>query len=201
MRFALTALFLIACGGSGLHRFPHASIVVPSPMRGGALPTATVSTTAPMEPDYRVTSQTPTDEATLTALDAGQICVQVTLRTVAVSTPLTQYQVFLRANDHVRSDARIEQTSQATTSIEGERYEITGHSSPCVAHHGHTCTRRSQHTSGHFVSSSLELLTQAGTACFANEGFVTASTDAIEIYFVEPGDEYGVGFAWELGGR
>ncbi len=196
----LLATALVACTGNRLHRFPHQSIAMVSPLRGGPLPSPTVSTPAPQHPDYRVTSETLFDDAKLTMLDARQVCADVTLRTLADPTPIDQYQAYLRASDHVHTDGHVAPTSAATTSIQGESYEVTGHTSPCVDHHGHTCVRRSEHTQGRFTEATLELLTQSGTVCFPNDGFVTASTETIELYLVAPGDELGVGFEWELVG-
>ena len=43
-----------------------------------------------------------------------------------------------------------------------------------------------------------QLITQTGTACFANRGYVTADTDEMEIYFVTPDRTDGVGFQWQF---
>lgn len=213
MRRLLVALsigsVLTACAGLSLHRYPHDTTHVVSPLQIGSVEGNSVSVDAsPLEAQYGVAEGTLRDDATLTALDANQICVQVTVRRLSemegAQTPLGSYRVFLRANQNVRDDAQVQGATQTLASVAGTRPRdvMTGSQNVCTGgydRYGNCFAWSSVPTySTVYDPAVYEVITQTGTACFANRGYVTLDTDEMEIYFVMPDQTDGVGFQWQF---
>jgi len=206
---ALLFLSLTACAGASLHRYPHDTTHILSPLASGSVQSNYVQVAAPtVEGRYGVAQGSLVNEGVLTALDASQICVQVTVRNIgemrSAQTPLGMYRVFLRASQNVRDDAQVSGATQQVQSIQGTRARDvqTGYQNVCTGgydRYGNCYVWSSQPTySTVYDPAVYDLITQQGTACFVNNGFVTADTDEMEIYFVLPDRTDGVGFEWRF---
>lgn len=202
------ALALTACAGASLHRFPHDTTHIPSPLTEGAVESNVVQVAAPqVENQYGVAPGSLLEEGVLTALDANQICVQVTVRNIGemrtAQTPLSMYRVFLRANQNVRDDAQVTNATQAVQPIQGTRPRDvqTGMETYCAGtdRYGNCYSWQTRPTYTTVYDPTMyDLVTQQGTACFVNNGFITEETDEMEIYFVLPDRSDGVGFEWQF---
>ncbi len=206
---ATAMVALSACAGASLHRYPHETTHILSPLTEGAVDTNVVQVLATqVESQFGVPQGTLVDEGVLTALDANQVCVQVTVRDIGEmgrgQTPLSMYHVFLRANQSVRDDARVESTTQSSMPIQGTRpREVqTGFQPVCSGGYDRygNCYRWIQQPTYTTVydPAMYEVTTQQGTACFMNTGFITPDTDEMEVYFVLPDRSDGVGFEWRF---
>jgi hypothetical protein len=201
-------LLLSACAGSSLHRYPHETAHIVSPLQSGGVQANTVSVPAPqVEAAFGVAQGTLADDAMITALDASQICVQVTVRRIAemrdAQVPLGQYRVFLRANQNVRDDAQVQDGTQMVTAVSGTRTRdvLTGYQNVCTGYdrYGRCFGWSTQPTYQTVYDPAVyQVITQTGTACFANRGYVTPDTNEMEIFFVLPDRTDGVGFEWRF---
>jgi len=204
----LFSLALSACAGASLHRYPHDTTHIISPLSTGAVDTnyVQVASTA-TENRYGVAQGSLVDEGVLTALDVNQICVQVTVRNIGeergAQTPLGMYHVYLRANQNVRDDAQVTGATQAVQSIQGTRPRDvqTGMETYCASYdqRGNCYSWQTRPTYTTVYDPAVyDVVTQQGTACFVNNGYITEDTDEMEIYFVLPDRTDGVGFEWRF---
>lgn len=208
--FGLLAAMLLlgACAGASLHRYPHETTHILSPLTEGAVDTNVVQVLSPgVESQFGIAPGTLVDEGVLTALDTNQVCVQVTVRDVTEmgrqTPPLTMFHVFLRANQSVRDDARVENVTQSVGAVQGTRARQvqTGMERYCagVDRYGNCYSWGVRPTYTTVYDPVMyQLTTQQGTACFMNAGFITPDTDEMEIYFVSPDRSDGVGFEWRF---
>jgi len=202
------ALALSACAGASLHRYPHESTHIISPITEGAVQQNYVQVPSTQtETRYGVAQGSLVDEGVLTALDANQVCVQVTVRNIgeerSAQTPLSMYHVFLRANQSVRDDARVTDATQQVQPIQGTRPRDvqTGMETYCAGtdRYGNCYSWQTRPTYTTVYDPAMyDVITQQGTACFVNNGYITAETDEMEIYFVLPDRSDGVGFEWQF---
>jgi len=203
------ALALTACAGSSLHRYPHDTTHILSPLTEGAVDTNLVQVAATqVENQYGVMQGSLVEEGVLTALDANQVCVQVTVRNIgemrSAQTPLSKYRVYMRANQNVRDDGVITGTTQSVQPIQGTRPRDvqTGMETYCSGgtdRYGNCYSWATRPTYTTVYDPAMyDLITQQGTACFTNAGFITPETDEMEVYFVLPDRTDGVGFEWRF---
>ncbi len=203
-----TAAALTACAGASLHRYPHDTTHILSPLAEGAVQSNVVQVAAPqVESQYGVQQGALTAEGVLTALDANQVCIQVTVRNIgemrSAQVPLSMYRVFLRANQSVRDDGQMANTAQSVQPIQGTRPRQvqTGMETYCggTDRYGNCYSWQTRPTYTTVYDPTMyDLVTQQGTACFANTGFITDETDEMEVYFVLPDRSDGVGFEWQF---
>ena len=202
------ALALSACAGASLHRYPHDTTHILSPMAQGAVEQNYVQVAATQtESQYGVAQGALVQTGVLTALDANQVCVQVTVRNIGemrgAQTPLASYRVFLRASQNVRDDAVVTGTTQSVQPIQGTRPRDvqTGMETYCAGtdRYGNCYSWQTRPTYTTVYDPAMyDLIEQSGTACFVNNGFITEDTDEMEIYFVLPDRSNGVGFEWRF---
>lgn len=202
------AAALTACAGASLHRYPHDTTHIVSPLTEGAIDANLVQVAhSQTESQYGVMQGSLVAEGVLTALDANQVCVQVTVRNIGemrgAQTPLAMYRVFMRANQNVRDDGVMTGTTQSVQSIQGTRPRDvqTGMETYCggTDSYGRCYSWQTRPTYTTVYDPVMyDLVTQQGTACFANTGFITPETDEMEVYFVLPDRTDGVGFEWRF---
>jgi hypothetical protein len=202
------ALALSACAGASLHRYPHDTTHILSPLAQGAVEQNYVQVAATqVEAQYGVPQGSLVEQGVLTALDANQVCVDVTVRNIgemrSAQVPLSSYRVFLRANQSVRDDAVVTGATQAVQPIQGTRPRDiqTGMETYCAGtdRYGNCYSWQTRPTYTTVYDPAMyDLITQQGTACFVNNGFITEETDEMEIYFVLPDRSDGVGFEWRF---
>jgi hypothetical protein len=199
---ALLALSAAGCGVSNyLGRLPHNTQPVVGVMGSVALPSGPVTIAARVTHDYHVSSDEYVDRATLTRLDDSQVCVNLEMRSIGVPDPLPSYMGYLRADGHVLEGATIELTSQATVAMAGEALVVVERERVCTERQGRTCLRHGEQDDRSFEPRQLDVLVQQGTACFANGGLVTPSTQVLQVFFMpREVDGLGVGFGWEFEG-
>lgn len=204
----LLASALTACAGASLHRFPHETTHILSPLTEGAVqPNAVQVLASQVEAQYGVAQGTLTDEGVLVALDNAQVCVQVTVRNIGEArsgqVPLSAYRVFLRANQDVRDDAQVTGVTQSVMSVPGTRPRDvqTGYETYCGGYdrYGNCYSWQTRPTYTTVYDPAVyDVVTQTGSACFVNNGYITEETDEMEIYFVLPDRSDGVGFEWRF---
>lgn len=203
------ALCLTACAGASLHRYPHDTTHIVSPLaQGGTVDQNYVQVAAPqIENSYGVAQGSLVEQGVLTALDTNQVCVDVTVRNIgemrSAATPLSMYRVFLRANQNVRDDAQVTNVQQQVQTVPGTRPRDvqTGMETYCGGYDNrgncYTWQQRPTYMTV-YDPTTYDIVTQTGTACFVNNGFITEDTDEMEIYFVLPDRTDGVGFEWQF---
>lgn len=202
------AAALSACAGASLHRYPHDTTHILSPLQVGSVAQNYVQVGSPtMEGQYGVAQGSLVDDGVLTALDANQICVQVTVRNIGetrgAQVPLSSYLVFLRASQNVRDDGQVTGATQAVQPIQGTRGRDvqTGMETYCggTDRYGNCYSWQTRPTYTTVYDPAMyDVVTQQGTACFVNNGFITEETDEMEVYFVLPDRSDGVGFEWQF---
>lgn len=202
------ALALGACAGASLHRYPHDTTHILSPLTEGAVDTNLVQVAATQtEARFGVMQGSLVNEGVLTALDDNQVCVQVTVRNIgevrSAQVPLSMYRVFMRANQNVRDDGVITGVTQSVQPIQGTRPRDvqTGMETYCSGtdRYGRCYSWQTRPTYTTVYDPAMyDVVTQQGLACFTNAGFITPDTDEMEVYFVTPDRSDGVGFEWRF---